>query len=287
MFFKWHLNGRWNCAHLTQHCWGTATVPKAKEWTQNGTRKSEGLPHLRRESATQSKRQSGQHKPRRLIAQVAVDRFRPEPSEPSAHAAAVCLKAITPLTASRLKWKRTGMHCGCNSVESCLRLLAPLSCDVENAVPARACADRHNFHPGGVCRSGKLWSGSQFWDPDVRGIRLEDMTWDEPVSNRRWKVLILDPLWRINVFVWFRRHTGDREWFGVDPGRKGLIVFRLRRLGSRFTTSLRESNETRHSWRYLKKGIHIHVFCLTAREMHSSENPEIMSLFSDCRVCSF
>lgn len=238
---------------------------------QNGTRKSEGLPHLLRESATQSQRQRGRHEHRRLIAQAVVDRFHPEASELSAQAAAVCLRASTPLTASRLKWKHTGMHCGCNSVESCLRLLAPLSCDVENAVPAPACADRHNWHPGGVCRSGKPWSGSQLLDPDVRGIRLEDMTWDEPVSNRRWKVLILDPPWRRNVVGWFHRHTGDREWCGLEPGRNGLIIFRLRRLGSRFTASLRESNETRHSWRYLQKEstpacfAKLHVSCAPLR----------------------
>lgn len=221
---------------------------------QNGTRKSEGLPHLLRESATQSKRQHGRHKHRRLIAQVAVGRFRPEASELSAHAAAVCLTAITPLTASRLEWKRTGMHCGCNSVQKLPQTVGTALLRRGKRGPSTSMCWQTQLAPRQRLPIRKtLIRFSVFGSWRSRySAGGHDLRWtcQQP---ERWKVLILDPLWRINVVVWFHRHTGDREWFGLDPRRKGLIVFRLRRLGSRFTTSLRESKETRHSWRYLKK----------------------------------
>lgn len=121
----------------------------------NEDRTPQGVLRLMHESVTHGQLQHARLQHRHLIAHVVVAFQK---SLNSAHAEAVCLMAITPLTARRLKWK----NC-CNSVESCLRLLAPPSCSVEIAVPAWACADRHNWHPDSVCRSGKLWSLPQFW----------------------------------------------------------------------------------------------------------------------------
>lgn len=140
---------------------------------QNGRRKSEGLPHLLSDSATRSERQRGRHKHRRLIAQVVVDRFHPELSELSAHAAAVCLTAITPLTASRLKWKRTGMHCGCNRPK--------VASDCWHRSPATWKTRSQNEHvltdttgtQAPFADQENFDQVSKFWD---RGIRPEDMT---------------------------------------------------------------------------------------------------------------
>lgn len=189
----------------------------------------------------------------------------------------------------RVGWngKGTGMHCGCNSVESCLRLLALLFCSVEIAVPAWTCADRYNWHPGSLCRSEKLWSLPWFWTLMF-----------EVFGRRTWPKMNLSALEvnvfynKLNVAVVWCNHTGDRDWFGLgkSQGEKDCLVFSWdsRVQGSQHRKLL-EGNETCHFLRYLKTESaysHILLNCAWSALVWETRNNEL-NIKPACRELQF
>lgn len=126
-----------------------------------------------------------QLQPRRLkhtpycIVHVIVD-FQKSPN--SEHAEAVCLIAITPLMARRLKWKA---HWNVLRLQQRWKLPQTVGTALlqrGNCSPCLSMCWQTQLAPRRRLPIRETLITSSFLDPDVEAIGLEDLTWDEPVS---------------------------------------------------------------------------------------------------------